>query len=74
MHGYADKLELDRRESDLDYCPENCRWITKKNNLRNRDLYWSDELDEKLVAYAAEHGASPYAVITTAVAQFLEGG
>lgn len=35
-HGYRDDLELDRINSCGDYSPENCRWVTKLENLRNR--------------------------------------
>lgn len=28
--------ELDRRDNDLGYSPENCRWVTRKVNDRNR--------------------------------------
>ena len=34
--GYRSGLQIDRRESDGDYCPENCRWVTSKVNVRNR--------------------------------------
>lgn len=71
-HGYADGLELDRKDSDKDYCPGNCQWVTKKQNIRNRDRCWSDELDARLVEYSAEHNMNPYDVIAAAVAAYLE--
>lgn len=35
-NGYQKGLEIDRIDSDKDYCPDNCRWVTHKNNSRNR--------------------------------------
>ena len=35
-HGYSDDLEIDRIDNDKGYCPENCRWITHKENTNNR--------------------------------------
>lgn len=29
-------LEIDRKDSNEHYCPENCRWITKKENRRRQ--------------------------------------
>jgi hypothetical protein len=69
--GYFDGAELDRKDSDKDYSPDNCRWVTKKQNLRNRDHCWSDELDARLVEFSAESGCSPYDVIAAAVAAYL---
>lgn len=35
-NGYADNLEIDRRDNSRGYEPDNCRWVTKLENLRNR--------------------------------------
>lgn len=32
--GYSDGLTIDRIKEDLDYCPENCRWITASKNSK----------------------------------------
>lgn len=33
-NGYENNLTIDRIEEDKDYCPDNCRWITRKDNAR----------------------------------------
>ena len=35
-HGYAQGLQLDRRDNDQGYRPLNCRWVTKQVNGRNK--------------------------------------
>ena len=35
-NGYQEGLEIDRMNNDLGYSPENCRWITHKENNRNK--------------------------------------
>lgn len=34
--GYAKKLTIDRKDTNGDYSPDNCRWVTSKKNNNNR--------------------------------------
>ena len=36
-NGYADNLTLDRLDSNLSYCPENCCWITMEEQAKNKE-------------------------------------
>lgn len=35
-NGYSKGLQIDRKNPDKDYSPENCRWVTPSINQRNR--------------------------------------
>lgn len=48
-HGYQRNLTIDRKDSNKDYCPENCRWITlEKNTQRAGSVNWL-EIDGQLL-------------------------
>jgi hypothetical protein len=37
-NGFSPDLDLDRIDNDKGYCPDNCRFVTKAENTRNRDM------------------------------------
>ena len=37
-HGYEIGLCIDRIDSDKNYCPENCQWITRSENSRKAGI------------------------------------
>lgn len=61
-NGYRDGLTIDRINNDLGYCPDNCRWVTRKfqsNNKRNnRRIRIKNEV--KTLAQWCEKYDAPY--------------
>lgn len=58
-HGYADDLAIDRIDNDGNYCPENCRWVTARENNQNRrssKLYTIDGVTKNLQQWCDFYG------------------
>lgn len=36
--GYSEHLTIDRKNSDGNYCPENCQWLTKSENSKKANI------------------------------------
>lgn len=44
-NGYKDGLTIDRKDSNKDYCPENCRWVTLEENSKYKSTTKILEVD-----------------------------
>jgi hypothetical protein len=38
LSGYTDALEIDRKENTKGYCPDNCRWATRVQQMQNTGI------------------------------------
>lgn len=61
-HGYADNLTIDRKSNSGNYCPENCRWVTNKeqqNNTSYNRLYTYNGETFNIMQWAEKMGMHP---------------
>lgn len=81
QNGYNDKLTLERKDVNGDYCPENCTWITMKEQASNKRTntfiefngkrqtisQWSRELgiSKELISWRLRNGKSPKECLST---------
>lgn len=54
--GYADSLQIDRIDTNGDYKPENCRWVSQQENLQNTRRTKLDAVKVKAIRVAAQAG------------------
>ena len=60
-NGYRDGLTIDRKDTNKDYSPDNCRWVdceTQSNNRRNVHIIRHNGTDKTLTQLAKETGIS----------------
>lgn len=61
-NGYKDNLTIDRINNDGNYCPENCKWSTRKeqgNNQRTNHLLTYNNKTQTMAQWAEEIGLNP---------------
>ena len=66
-NGYADNLTVDRIDNNGDYCPENCKWSTRKeqsNNQRTNHLLTYNNKTQTMAQWAEEVGLNPHTLQT----------
>lgn len=64
-NGYSDELTLDRIDTNGNYCPQNCRWATKKTqseNRRTKIVIVIDGVPKTILQLANENGLKPATV------------
>lgn len=60
-HSYSDNLTIDRKNSKMNYCPENCQWITQSENSKKTDVPYGEShinsklTEEKVLSILLEH-------------------
>lgn len=62
-NGYEEGLSIDRIDSNGNYCPENCRWITRSENSRRAALKLGERRREKSVYILAREAGLSYYIV-----------
>lgn len=57
-NGYSETVTLDRKDVNGNYCPENCRWLSRKKQSENRSN------NRLITAFGETHTISQWSEIT----------
>ncbi len=87
-NGYSKGLDLDRKDNDGNYTPDNCRWISREENINNRrntikisvngetlpETVWARKIgvDRALIKYWIRSNGERYA--EKRISEILENG
>lgn len=69
--GYFAKAEIDRKNSAMNYSPKNCQWVTKAENLINKQNLLPVHLERKVREVADKEGVPAVIVIRRAVEMYV---
>lgn len=69
-NGFSPELELDRIDNNGPYSPENCRWVTRKENIRNTRVNRLVEINGEtlcLIEAVEKYSSTPYRTVKSRI-------
>jgi hypothetical protein len=70
--GYFPKAEIDRQNSSRGYSPQNCQWVTKQENLINKQNLLPVHLEREINRLASDEGVPAVTLIRRAVETYVK--